>query len=325
MDTLLSLRVLAAVAEHKSFSFVAKCFGLSPAMTSKHVQHVEARVGARLLNRNSRNVSLTEAGANHLATAKPLLEGLANAETQLSASTVSPRGTLRVSMPVWMAHPSFVKTISAYHADNPDIELDIDLSGRKVTLVEEGFDLALRVSQNLEEGLIVRKLAMLDFPLVASPAFLDKVGRPQFVDDLQGAPFIIYEPMSTGGRLRFGAGPDIPEVRYKLILKTGNETLIHLAAREGMGFAVLPHWIVANDILDGSLELVLPNQMWAKFPMNAVYPDRHYLPAKVRSFLDFLAGPKRVRDRARCIRCDLTDFAGLRLLSMRKLGLIYFS
>lgn len=293
MDTLLSLRVLAAVAEHKSFAFVSDRLGLSPAMTSKHVQHIEARVGARLLNRNSRNVSVTEAGARYLATVRPLLEGLDDAEALLSETTIAAHGTLKVSMPVWMANPSFARILAGYHAENPKVVLDLDLSGGKTNLVEEGVDLALRVARTLDEGMIARKLVQVGFPVVASPAFLDRVGRPSTIDDLNGAAFLVYTTaMSTGGRVRYGVGDDAIDIKFTPVLESGNETLIHMAAREGMGYAFLPHWLAADDIASGLLEPVLPDQTWPKVPLYAIYPDRSYLPAKVRSFLDFLAGPK---------------------------------
>ena len=291
MDTLLSLRVFAAVAEHKSFTAVADRFKLSSAMTTKHVQHVEARIGVRLLNRNNRNVSLTEAGARYLATVRPLLEGLTEAEAQLSESTLAARGTLKVSMPVWMANPSFGRIMAAYHVENPEVVLDFDLSSQKVNLVEEGIDLALRASPALDDGLIARKLAHVDFPLVAAPRFLDRFGRPATFDDLSGAPFLLYSPMATGGRIRFREYADLPDIHYKLVLQSGNETLIQIGAREGMGFAFLPYWLAADDLANGLLETVLPGQVWPKVPISAIYPDRSYLPAKVRSFLDFLAGP----------------------------------
>lgn len=292
MDTLLSLRVLAAVAEHKSFTFVSDRLGLSPAMTSKHVQHIEARVGARLLNRNSRNVSLTEAGARYLATVRPLLEGLEEAEAQLSETTLAATGTLKISMPVWMANPAFARILATYHEDNPNVVLDLDLSGRKINLVEDGIDLALRVAMTLDDGLIARQLAMLNFPLVASPEFLDRNGRPTTVEDLSGEPFLIYSQLITAERIRFGEGADAFDIRYKPVLNSGNETLIHLAARASMGYTFLPHWLTTDDCANGLLEPVLPDFVWPKVPLCAIYPDRSYLPAKVRSFLDFLAGPK---------------------------------
>ena len=291
MDTLLSLRVLAAVAEHKSFAAVANRLNISAAMTNKHVQHIEARVGARLLNRNSRNVSLTEAGARYLMTVRPLLEGLEEADAQVSETTLAATGTLKVSMPVWMANPTFARILAAYHTQNPNVILDLDLSGRKINLVEEGVDLALRVTETLDEGFIARKLAMVEFPLVAAPAFLETVGRPKTTDDLNGAPFLIYEAMAANGRIRYGKGDSAIDIKSKLVLQTGNETLIHHSVCEGMGFAFLLHWLATDDLDSGRLETVLPEMEYPRVPLTAIYPDRSFLPAKVRSFLDFLAGP----------------------------------
>jgi DNA-binding transcriptional LysR family regulator len=291
MDTLLSLHLLDAVAERKSFSAVADRFSLSPAMTSKHIQHIERQVGARLLNRNSRNVSLTEAGERYLAAVRPLLEGLAEAKAQVSHATLAPHGVLKASMPVWMANSAFARLIAVYRAENPKVTLDFDLSGRMVNLVEDGFDLALRATMALGEGLIARKLSMVRFYLVASPEFLNQIGRPTTVTDLSGAPFLAYAPMANGGHIRFGEGADAVNINFRQIMQSENETLLLLAACEGMGFVFLPHWLVNDYITDGRLELVLPDTLCPTTPLYAIYPDRNYLPAKVRSFLDFLSGP----------------------------------
>ncbi|MGH1414035.1 MAG: LysR family transcriptional regulator [Pelagimonas sp.] len=291
MDTLRSLRVLAEVAELKSFSAVAERMGLSPAMTSKHVQHIEARVGARLLNRNSRNVSLTEAGAQYLLTVRPLLEGLMEAETQLRTDTLSPRGTLRISMPVWMSNPAFAKILTTYHQENPHVTFEVDLSGRKINMVEEGVDLALRVAFKLDDGLIARKLNEVTFQMVAAPAFLKRFGYPQTPDDLSDAPLLAYSKVASDGRVKFG-GADGLDAKLRPVMVSANETLLHSAALAGMGFVMLPNWVTQDDLASGALEVVLPDVTWPKLHIHAIYADRSYLPAKVRSFLDFLAGPK---------------------------------
>lgn len=289
MDTLLSLRVFVEVAEHKNFSAVAERLHISPAMTSKHVKHVETRVGARLLNRNSRNVSLTEAGAQYLQTIRPLLDGLTEAEAQLTTDSLSPRGTLRMSLPVWMSNPAFAKILTTYHQQNPHVTFDIDLSGRKINMVEEGIDLALRVAFKLDDGLIARKLAEVTFQLVAAPSFLDRFGRPRTPEDLNNAPMLAYSQVAADGRLKFG-GEDGIDVKLRPILVSSNESILHQAAVAGMGFAMLPNWAAQDDVKDDRLEAVLPNIAWPKLHIQAIYADRSYLPAKVRSFLDFLAG-----------------------------------
>lgn len=291
MDSLLSLRVFAAVAEAKSFAAVAERMDISAAMTSKHVQHIEAEVGARLLNRTSRSVSLTEAGAIYLAAVRPLLEGLDEAGARLAQSTIEPRGTLKMSLPVWLAEPRFVRVLAAYRAKHPEVMLDLDLSGRQVNLVEDGYDLALRVSPALDEGLIARRLADITFQIVAAPSLLERIGRPKDIADLNGGPFLAYSPISTGGRVRLGLGPNAPEVRMIPVLQSANETVLFQAALEGMGIAIMPHLFARDHLAEGRLERLLPDLPAPKVGLSAIYPDRSYLPAKTRSFLDFLAGP----------------------------------
>ncbi len=290
MDGLTGLRVFALVAELRSFSEAADRLGLSPAMVSKHVQAVEARVGARLLNRTSRSVSMTEAGTVYLATVRSLLDGLDQTEAQLAQTALSPRGVLKVSLPVWMANPAFARLLAAFHARYPEVTLDLDLSGRKVNLVDEGFDLALRVTPTLDEMLIAKRLAMIDFVMVGTPALLDRLGRPASIDDLKGAPFLAYSAVAPDGRVRLGKGPDAPELQLRPVLISGNETLLHLAVREGIGLSFMPHWLIRDDLADGFLEPVLPRELWPAVTLHAVYPNRSYLPAKVRCFLDFLSG-----------------------------------
>ena len=290
MDQLTSLRVFAAVADCLSFSQAAERLELSPAMASKHVQRLEARVGARLFHRNSRNVSLTEAGAEYLKSVDPLLQGLDAAEARLSNTTDIAQGTLRLTLPVWMANPRFADFLARYHAAHPGVVIDADLTGRRINLVEDGFDLALRVSLSLEDDLIARKLVDISFLLVATPGFLDQHGRPSAAADLNDAPFLIYAEVADNGRIRFGTGADALDIRTRPVLKSGNETLIYQSTLAGMGFAFLPDWLVDDDIAAGRLERVLPDRKPPHVPLYAIYPDRRFLPAKVRSFLDFLAG-----------------------------------
>lgn len=288
MDRLLSIRVFAAVAEAKSFAAAADRLGLSTAMTSKHVQHLEAQVGARLLNRTSRNVSLTEAGAIYLDTVRVLIEGLDEAEARISQTSIKPSGTLKLSVPVWMATPRFAKLVAAFQSQSPDVLLELDLSARMVNLVEDGFDLAIRVALSLEPGLIARKLGNIHFRMVAAPSFLEKHGRPASLADLNGAPFLAYTQVARDGKVKFPSPGGPTEINFKPVMLSGNESLLMFAAREGMGFSFMPHWLVDEELAAGRLEHVLPDLANPTVALHAVYPDRSYLPAKVRSFLDFL-------------------------------------
>lgn len=291
MDTLLSLKVLVTVADLRSFAAAAERLHLSPAMVSRHVQALEARVGSRLLQRTSRRVAVTEAGALYLDRIRPLLEGVEDAEAQLSQTTRRPSGVLRVSMPVWAASPGFARLFGAFRARHPEILLDLDLSGRVVNLVEDGFDLALRVTATPAEGLIGRRLTEVAFVFVATPALLDRLGRPGRLADLSDAPLLAYTPVAASGRLRLG---DDLELRMLPVVRSANETLLHLLALEGVGIGLLPDLLVAGDLAAGRLEMLLPDRPPPRLALQAFYPERSYLPAKVRCLLDFLTGPEGV-------------------------------
>lgn len=201
MDTLTSLRVFCEIAELKSFTAAANRLGLSPAMASKHVMHLESRVGSRLLNRTSRRVSLTEPGALYLAQARRMLDDLDEVEAAIGTVTRAPRGTLRLSAPVWAASNGFVAFLKDYNQRYPDVSVEMDLSGRTVNLVEEGFDLALRAKApaSLDPGLIARPLAEIEFHLMAAPDYLDRAGRPREIAELNGHALLRYH---NGAKIR---------------------------------------------------------------------------------------------------------------------------
>ena len=294
MDTLVSMRVFCLVAELKSFTAAAERLRISAAMASKHVMQLEKRLGTRLLNRTSRRVSLSESGALYFEQARQMLESLDEAEAAVSKATVVPRGMLRVTAPVWMANPMFARILADYRARYPEVRLDVDLSGRMVNLVEEGFDLALRATGSPDAALIARPITKVAFHMVAAPAYLGRVGRPTNVTDLSGQALLHYALYSPGESLPLKGERGVQTVKFNPVLRSGNETLLHLAALEGMGLAFLPKWLIAQDVAAGRLEHVLPEQIIFEGRLFAVYPSRKYLSAKVRTFIDFIAADKRM-------------------------------
>ncbi|HEX2526630.1 MAG TPA: LysR family transcriptional regulator [Geminicoccus sp.] len=291
----MSLRVFRTVAELRSFTAAAKRLGLSPAMVSKHVMHLERRLATRLLNRTSRHVSLTEAGLLYLDQARQMLDGLDEVEAAVSRTTVTPRGTLRLSAPVWIADPVFAGLLADYRARYPEVRLDVDLSGRMVNLVEEGIDLALRATASPDPGLIARRLADITFRLVAAPSHLDRTGRPKAVADLDGRALLSNSLHWPDGSVTLDGLDGHRTVRFDPVLLSVNETLLHLAALEGMGLAFLPEWMIRQDLAEGRLESVLHGALALHGCLFGVYSSRKYLSAKVRTFLDFLAHDHRLR------------------------------
>ena len=291
MDTLTSLRVFCAVAELKSFTAAADRLGLSPAMASKHVMHLENRLGTRLLNRTSRHVSLTETGGLYFSQTRQMLDGLDEVEAAVSNVTVTPRGTLKLSAPVWMATSRTARVLAEYHQRYPEVSLDMDFSGRIVNMVDEGYDLALRATapDRLDPGLVARPLMKVIFHLVGSPAYLSRTGRPAKLADLNGHASLLYSGLHSNGTLTFDGPRGRETTTFQVVMQSENETMLHLAALEGMGLVFLPAWMAQPDIADGRLERVLPEVANFSGVLHAVYPSRKYLSAKVRTFVDFLA------------------------------------
>lgn len=297
MDTLTSMRVFRLAVEFKSFAAAARRLDMSPAMASKHVMHLERRLGSLLLNRTSRHLSLTESGATYFEHVRQLLDELDDVEAAVSQSTAAPHGTLKVSMPVWMANPDFVGVLNDYRKRYPDVVLDVDLSGRFVNLVEEGFDLALRVTNPLSLGaaLIARPIAPVTFHLAASPAYLRKAGVPLNAQAMASHVMLGYSMLPANNTLEVEGPRGVEALKFDPVLQTNNESLLRLAALEGMGLAFLPRVLIARDLEAGALEAVLPDYRFFGTKLYGVYRHRKYLSPKVRTFLDFVCDDARVR------------------------------
>lgn len=301
MDTLTSLRVFCTVVELKSFTGAADRHDMSPTMASKHVRSLENRLGTRLLDRTSRHVSLTETGALYFNQAKQTLESLDEVEAAVGNTTVVPRGTLRMAAPLWFDIPRFSAMLAEFDKRHPEVRFDIDLTGRQVNLVEEGFDLLLRatIPGTLDPGLIARPLVDMPFHLVASPAYLDRAGRPEALADLNGQKLLLCKTMQIGAAVAFDGPTGRETVKFQVGFESSNETLVRLVTLEGMGMALLPDIMVEDDIAAGSLEIILPGIAQIATKIYAVYPSRKFLSAKVRAFIDFFNGQVQLLNRER--------------------------
>jgi len=294
MDTLVSMRVFRAVVELESFVRAASRLELSAAMASKHVAHLERHLGARLLNRSSRHLSLTEIGRVYFDQCREMLDSLDEVEATVGRTAVVPRGVLKLSAPVWFANPIFTRALAAYRLQFPEVSFDIDLSGRSVNLVEEGFDLALRVSQAPAPALIARAIGPVEFHLVAAPLYLEQAGPLRCPADLAAHATITYTLLGTGTELVFDGPRGREAVHLRPVLQTNNETLMHDAACDGMGVALLPSWQTADDLRSGRLRRLLDDYRMLAPTLYAVYTSRRYLSSKVRTFVDFMAAPGRL-------------------------------
>lgn len=289
MDTLVSMRVFATVVEAGSFAAAAQRLGLSRAMVSKHMAHIENHLGARLLNRTTRRLSLTETGSVYFTHCQQILKDLEEAELVATRLTSSPRGTLRVAAPLEFGMMHIGPLLPDYLSLYPEIRLDFTLENRLVHLVEEGYDMAIRLGATPEAGLITRKLATDGFVVCASPDYLQRHGVPRVPADLMRHTCLNYTGLATGAEWRFVGRDGEHTVRMDGNLRANNADMLRNAALGGAGIIVVPRFLVGPDIRAKRLQTVLTEYKTQELSIYVIYPSRKYLSAKVRSFIDFLA------------------------------------
>ncbi len=288
MDRITGLSVFAKVVEGSSFAAAARHFGLSPAMVSKHILALEERLGARLLNRTTRRVSPTEIGRVFYERATRILADIDDAEQEAGALQATPRGLLRLNGPLSFGTRHLAPAIADYLTACPAVEIDVTLSDRVADLVEEGFDLAIRIGRLADSSLIARRIAPCLLVACAAPAYVTKHGAPQRPADLAAHNCLGYSYAALRNEWRF-SGPDgVESVRVSGRLNANNGDLLRLAALRGEGIVLQPSFLVGDDLAAGTLVPILPGYAPDEIVIQAVYPHSRQLSVKVRSFVDFL-------------------------------------
>ncbi|ATP27734.1 LysR family transcriptional regulator [Chromobacterium violaceum] len=290
MDRFSEIRAFVCVAELGSFVAAAERLELSRAMVTKLVAALENRLGVRLMHRTTRKLSLTEAGETYLAQAGSLLGELDELDALLSHGASEPVGRLRVSAPVSFGMRYLGRIIGGFHQRHPQIEVELNLNDRRVDLVEEGFDLALRVSNLSDSSLVARKLAQVEDLLAASPDYLARHGTPQGPEELAGHQCLLYALTAQPNVWDYQA-PDGTQGRVKVKggLKANNGDVLTDAAVHGMGIVLQPRFLLEEELADGRLVPVLPGYHWHCLDLSVVYPVRRHVPGKVRVFVEYLA------------------------------------
>lgn len=288
MDRLTSLRVFREVVESGSFTAAAERLGVSAPMASKHVAQLEKSLGARLLHRSSRHLSLTEAGAAWYEQSRRALDLLDAAEAAIGRKNEVPRGQLKVSAPVWCATPRFARVLADYRERCPEVLVDMHLENRKVDLTADGYDLALRATQEPSPALIARPLCRLQFHLVATPAYIARAGLPATPADLAKLGAIVPSYVNLEGLALKGPGGRQAPLRLQPVLRSDDTNLTLHAVRAGMGMSFLPEWLVDEDLARGLLVKLVPDHAAPPVTLFAVYTSRQYMAPKLRSFIDFL-------------------------------------
>jgi DNA-binding transcriptional LysR family regulator len=289
MDRFEAMRVFSQVVESGSFSAAAARLGLSTTAASRHVAELEAHLQTRLLHRTTRRVSLTESGRAFYERTVGLLADVEEAEQEASRAAIVPRGTIKLTTSVTFGVRHVAPAIAAFLAAHAGVRCDVSLSDRMVDLVEEGFDLAVRIGAPGSENVVARKLGETRLVPCASPAYLAAHGAPQIPEELAQHNCLTYEYISPRHLWRFidAAGAE-RAVRVGGRLHSNNGDLLAEAAAQGAGIVFEPAFIVGPDVRAGRLVPLLQEYSAAPLPIYAIYPSRKHLSAKVRLFVDFL-------------------------------------
>ena len=287
MDTLFSLKVFQQIVECASFTRAAESLGISTAMASKHLNHLEKQLGIRLMQRNSRRLSLTAEGEAYYRQSGEALALLDAAAAAAGGGRETPQGHLRLTAPIWCANSTFAGWMRDYRARYPDVSLDLILDNEMRDLIGDGIDLALRVSRDPAPSLVVRPLFAVRFVLVAAPAWIRRHGLPQTPEDAAAHAAVLpsYADLSRHPCTR---GDTTTTLQLTSALQSNSTLMLRELLLAGSGIGYLPHWLAQDDLAAGRLVQLLPEWELHRVTLHAAYPDRRHLSAKVCSFIDFL-------------------------------------
>ena len=294
MDRLSSLQAFVRVAETGSFSEAARRLRSSKSAVSRQVSALEAELGARLLHRTTRSLTLTEAGRGYFERAARILADLDEADRSVSALQTAPRGRLRVNAPMSFGFLHLAPAIPDFLSRYPEVEIDMIMNDRFVDLVDEGFDVAVRIGHLEDSSLVARRLAPIRRVVCASPAYLAARGTPASPDELKMHACLCYSNVPREWRFVAADGRPWP-VEVKGPLSANNGDALRIAALKGVGMINQPTFIVGGDLQTGELVSVLADFVPQDLSLHAVYPHSRHLSPKVRAFVDFLAarfGPR---------------------------------
>ncbi len=288
MQDLERMAIFAAVVETKSFSAAARRLHLSKSMVSKQVTHLEQSVGARLLNRTTRAMSLTEAGAVFYEHCARIVEELEEAKLAVGKLQSEPRGLLRISTSVAFGTLHIAPALPEFLARYPAVRIDMEIADRFVDLADEGFNLAVRIAKDPGQNLVARKLAPVHRKICATPDYFKRKGIPKTPEDLARHNCLTYTYLNPQDPWRLRGPEGDISVPGAGNLRLNDDEALSAAVLGGLGIALLPTFIVGKDLQDGRLKSVLADYVPVERHVYAVYLPNRHLSAKVRAFIDFL-------------------------------------
>ena len=290
MDKIDRMRAFALVAKNASFSIAAQRMGRSARLVSKYVADLENALGVQLLYRTTRSVSLTDAGATYLTLCEPLLDGFDELEERVRNEQASLRGTIHISAPTGFGALRLAPSLGRFAAKHPNVEFDLQFSDRRVSIIEEGFDLAIRIGPMRDSSLKVRQLGRMPLVVCASPSYLDRAGTPNHPRALATHECILDGNMTEPTTWRFnvdGREEAVPvSGRFRLNAPAGSARL----AAAGAAIARCPAYTVAEALESGELVELFAEHRVSPYVVAALFPQNRHLTTRVRALIDHLAG-----------------------------------
>jgi DNA-binding transcriptional LysR family regulator len=288
MDKFLEMQTFSAVVDAGSFVKAAEVLGLSKAAMSRYVGDLETRLGVRLLHRTTRRLSLTEEGEVFYARCSELLAGVDEAEAEISSRSGAANGLLRINAPVTFGILHLAPLWGQFRSKYPQVSLDVTLADRVVDLVDEGYDVAIRIATLPSSTLVSKRLASTRMVLCASPQYLQTHGRPVQPAELAAHAVISYSYWSTKDEWHFAGPQGQVSVKTQPCIHTNSGDTCRAAALAHQGIILQPSFLVGSDLKIGALVELMPEYRSIELGIYAVYPTRKHLPPKVRALIDFL-------------------------------------
>lgn len=288
MGLLSAMEVFRRVVELDGFAAAARDLRISSGTVSKQVARLEEHLATRLLNRTTRRISLTEAGRGFYERCVRILEEVEEAKLAATSESASPRGTLRVNAPMSFGIRHLAGVLPDFMALYPELAVDLSLNDRYVSLIDEGYDVAIRIGTMADSTLVARRIGTSKLLVVASPQYLDARGVPRKPEDLQQHECLGYSLRNAGAEWQFVGSDGRVGVRVSGRLRVDNGDVIVSAAAAGMGIALSPAFLVGEHVRSGRLRVLLSDYEAETAEIHAVYPHSRHLSAKVRVFIDFL-------------------------------------
>ncbi|MDN3523061.1 LysR family transcriptional regulator [Halomonas ramblicola] len=285
MNQLDAMTAFVRVAELGSYTRAAEALDLSRTRVSRQVMELEEHLGVRLLQRTTRRLHLTEAGERYLARAQGILQALEEAADEVGSGTGEIRGRLRVNGPMSFGTRHLAPLVTRFMVEHPALEVRLDLNDRRVDLLEEGYDLAIRIGSLPDSSLVARRLTRCRLLLCASPDYLAAHGEPRHLEELAHHRCLRYRTGGSGGDWQFGGR----RLATRGPLESNNGDVLTLAAEAGLGIAQQPSFLVTESIREGRLVPLLGHEPPVTLDVHGLYPARRHLPAKVERFLAWLA------------------------------------